>query len=209
MISLSISVDGPSNLPRSPALEVIRCAELLRGIVEFQDGIPSDMVRFSRLQVPRLPSADKHTEPDVHEDFLAINRVLAPWYATHGITRLDLLFHTHRCMHHIVLLHSVYFGLVDVIRYLFDKGLFFMTHYPHVDLAAFNNQLRLLPFLNHVGCRGTSKAIDAAAQRGHLEVIQWLVENRLDGASELALVGAAANNHLDVVLFLHENRRDG
>ncbi|KAF0697555.1 Aste57867_11766 [Aphanomyces stellatus] len=195
--------------PRLAAMDVLQSPELVGLILPFQEGIYEDMVPFCRLTLPTLPDPDKLNDPDVDPDFAALHAVLSPWIARFGTSRLDKLFACQRHMHHIVLLHSIYYCVVDHVFYLYDNDLFFATYYPHIDLAAINGQARLLPFLDHIGCRGTMKAIDGAAQNGHLEVIQWLVANRLDGATERALDGAAAANHLAVVAFLDENRRDG
>ena len=44
---------------------------------------------------------------------------------------------------------------------------------------------------------------------GHLEVVNFLHENRTEGCTERAMNWAAENGHLDVVKFLHENRTEG
>ncbi|KAF1774155.1 Ankyrin repeat-containing domain [Phytophthora cactorum] len=55
----------------------------------------------------------------------------------------------------------------------------------------------------------STRVMDAAALRGHLEVIKWLHENRSEGCSVHAMDSAAAGGHLDVVQWLHENRTEG
>jgi hypothetical protein len=51
--------------------------------------------------------------------------------------------------------------------------------------------------------------MDSAAGHGHLEVVQWLHENRKEGCTTKAMDCAAGNVHLEVVQWLHENRTEG
>jgi hypothetical protein len=44
---------------------------------------------------------------------------------------------------------------------------------------------------------------------GHLEVVQFLSANRVEGGSVRAINTAALNGHLDVVAWLHANRKEG
>jgi hypothetical protein len=44
---------------------------------------------------------------------------------------------------------------------------------------------------------------------GHLEVVQFLSANRVEGGSVRAMNTAALNGHLDVVAWLHANRKEG
>ncbi len=55
----------------------------------------------------------------------------------------------------------------------------------------------------------TDDAMDYAARYGHLDVIKWLHENRIEGCTPYAMLWASANDHLDVIKFLHENREEG
>lgn len=50
----------------------------------------------------------------------------------------------------------------------------------------------------------TVKAMDGAAARGRLDILQWLYDNRTEGCSRTALVYAAAEGHSDVVRWLGE-----
>ncbi|GAB9466062.1 Intraflagellar transport protein 88 [Globisporangium polare] len=51
-------------------------------------------------------------------------------------------------------------------------------------------------------------AMDAAAECGHLETVQWLHLNRSEGCTADAMDLAAANGHLDVVQWLHAHRSE-
>lgn len=57
------------------------------------------------------------------------------------------------------------------------------------------------------GC--CQEAMDSAAEFGHLEIVQWLHENREEGCTSDAMDMAASNGHLHVVRWLHENRSEG
>ncbi|EGZ14588.1 hypothetical protein PHYSODRAFT_560883 [Phytophthora sojae] len=57
------------------------------------------------------------------------------------------------------------------------------------------------------GC--SSVAMDFAAMRGHLDVVQWLHDHRSEGCTTHAMVHAARQGHLHVVEWLHDNRSEG
>ena len=50
--------------------------------------------------------------------------------------------------------------------------------------------------------------MDIASARGHLEVIQWLHDNREEGCTSRALSLAAGRGHLKTVQWLKEHRSD-
>lgn len=56
------------------------------------------------------------------------------------------------------------------------------------------------------GC--TTKAMDWAAEWGHLEVVKWLHHNRTEGCTTKAMNMAAQKGHLNVVKWLHYNRSE-
>jgi len=79
-----------------------------------------------------------------------------------------------------------------------------------MDSAAANGHLDVVEFLHEnrrEGC--TTSAMDKAAQNGHLEVVKFLHENRTEGCSAYAMNQAAKNGHLDMVEWLHFNRTEG
>lgn len=57
--------------------------------------------------------------------------------------------------------------------------------------------------------RCTSFAMDAAAARGHLNVVKWFHSHRSEGCTTTAMDRAAANGHLEVVQWLHSHRLEG
>ncbi len=48
--------------------------------------------------------------------------------------------------------------------------------------------------------------MDGAAAHGHLDVLTWLHEHRVEGCTFEALDQAAGNGHLNILLFLHRYR---
>ena len=61
--------------------------------------------------------------------------------------------------------------------------------------------LAAVQYLSHrEGC--TADAMDSAATNGHLEVVQWLNENRHEGCTSLAMDSAASNGRLDILKYL-------
>ncbi|KAI8925549.1 hypothetical protein BC831DRAFT_460426, partial [Entophlyctis helioformis] len=55
----------------------------------------------------------------------------------------------------------------------------------------------------------TSRACDAAAENGHLHIMEWFHANGLDGFTSDAMDDAAAGGHLDVVKWFHANSSAG
>jgi hypothetical protein len=48
-----------------------------------------------------------------------------------------------------------------------------------------------------------------AAENGHLDIVKWLHEHRIEGCTTNAMDNAAGNGHLDIVKWLHEYRTEG
>ncbi|KAE9350037.1 hypothetical protein PF008_g6645 [Phytophthora fragariae] len=72
-----------------------------------------------------------------------------------------------------------------------------------IDSAVFNDLKRVVEA--HGDSRlWTVAAMDGAAARGRLDIMQWLHDNRPEGCSTEACKAAATNGYLDVVKWLHE-----
>ncbi|KYR02276.1 hypothetical protein DLAC_01108 [Tieghemostelium lacteum] len=79
-----------------------------------------------------------------------------------------------------------------------------------MDLSSRFGDMDILQFLHQNRKEGAStNAMDLAASHGHLEVIEFLHNNRSEGATISAIETSAINNHLSVVEFLCKNRKDG
>ncbi|KAJ3099033.1 hypothetical protein HDU97_003519 [Phlyctochytrium planicorne] len=55
----------------------------------------------------------------------------------------------------------------------------------------------------------STDTMDEAAERGHLEVLEFLHRHRDEGCTVRAMDGAAARGYLEIVKFLHFNRKEG
>jgi hypothetical protein len=75
------------------------------------------------------------------------------------------------------------------------------------DTAAFYGYLGILQINRKLWF--TQRAMNLAAEHGHLEVVKWLHENRKEGCSTTAMNLAAEHDHLEIVKWLHENRKEG
>ncbi|EFA77113.1 hypothetical protein PPL_09866 [Heterostelium album PN500] len=82
-----------------------------------------------------------------------------------------------------------------------------------IDMAAENNRLDTIKWLTEnkpdVSRICSVKAMDVAATKGYLELVQYLHFNRSEGCSKIAMDRAAKSNHLEIVKFLNENRSEG
>lgn len=75
-----------------------------------------------------------------------------------------------------------------------------------MDFAARGGHLEVVQFLQQHRIEGASqRAMDMAAQEGHEHVVRWLFANRSDGCTRLAFDCAAGNGHLTIAQFLAAN----
>uniref|UniRef100_A0AAV1TQT2 Ankyrin n=1 Tax=Peronospora matthiolae TaxID=2874970 RepID=A0AAV1TQT2_9STRA len=101
-------------------------------------------------------------------------------------------------------------GQLDMLRYLFEKGVIATPYLFPINAAAEAGRLEVVQWLHsHTTTKCTERAMDAAAGQGHLHIVQWLHENRTEGCTRRAMDRAASNGHLDVVKWLYENRTEG
>lgn len=90
------------------------------------------------------------------------------------------------------------------IEFLFEK----YTMQCSVDVMAGHLTVVQLLHGNDIG-QFSSRAMDGAAEFGHLEVVRFLHETRRSkGCMTDAMDDAIVNGHLEVVKFLHENRTE-
>lgn len=108
--------------------------------------------------------------------------------------------------------YAIEHGHIEVVRWLCE-------HFPSIvskqafEWAAMHNQLDVVKWLDQLQpkcldrCEHTVfMALELAVSRGHLEMVQWLLEHKYDDGSAYALDVAAANRRLDTVKWLHENQ---
>ncbi|KAF1327771.1 Ankyrin-like protein, partial [Globisporangium splendens] len=99
-------------------------------------------------------------------------------------------------------------GDVEMLQFLHENcSRNFPSHAMHI--AALGGNFGAVQILNARPDPRTTRAMDAAAQNGHLEVVRFLHETRREACTAFAMDRAACNGFLDVVQFLHENRTEG
>ncbi|EQC28730.1 hypothetical protein SDRG_13604 [Saprolegnia diclina VS20] len=97
---------------------------------------------------------------------------------------------------------------LSLVQTLHERG--FECSTAAMDKAAAKGHLEVVQFLHTHRSEGcTVRAMDNAASNGHLEVVQFLHTHRSEGCTVKALDGAIASGHLDVVRFLIEHRSEG
>ncbi len=96
-------------------------------------------------------------------------------------------------------------GYLNVITYHHEKDHFFPTNV--IAWAASNGHLEVVQWLHENRCEEgyTTYAMNWAAAKGHLEVAKWLHENRHEGCTINVRHVAIVNGHEDVVQWLREN----
>ncbi len=77
-----------------------------------------------------------------------------------------------------------------------------MWSQPSAGNASPKDSLKWLHENRTEGC--TTRAMDWAADKGHLDVMIWLHENRTEGCTTYTMNRVAWNGHLDAVKFLQE-----
>ena len=79
-----------------------------------------------------------------------------------------------------------------------------------MDIASAHGHLEIVQFLHDNRPEGCTKlAMDLAAMYGHLDVVRFLDEYRDEGCTKMAMDMAAMNGWQNVVKYLMENREEG
>ena len=103
-----------------------------------------------------------------------------------------------------LLLENTVYNLSGVIA-KFQQGLR-TCDFKDGDLGARNGHMHIV---KEVASTFSDQAMVLAAAQGHLEMVQWLHQNRREGTTVDALDLAATFGRLEVVKWLHENRGEG
>ncbi|KAF0700861.1 Aste57867_8613 [Aphanomyces stellatus] len=179
-------------------------------IAAFQDGVPQDMAPF--VKQTTISAHDAYYEDRLLAWATALHTVLAPWYATYGHARLPYLVECLPHMRDLVLLDAIYTNDVTLLRHLHDQlDLVRGSSSRLLNVAAKRGHLEIVAYLHamdHASCK-VFGAMNLAARNGHLEVVQFLHTHREEGCDRRAMTDAAANNHLHVVEWLHVHRKEG
>ncbi|OWZ08737.1 hypothetical protein PHMEG_00018673 [Phytophthora megakarya] len=72
-----------------------------------------------------------------------------------------------------------------------------------IDCAVYNRLDRLVSLYGD-SCAYTVGAMDGAAAKGHLDLVQWLHTHRTEGCSSVAFIKASVNNHLQLLEWLYQ-----
>ncbi|KAF0694539.1 Aste57867_14579 [Aphanomyces stellatus] len=93
-----------------------------------------------------------------------------------------------------------------------DVVLWLLVHQPQMtktalamEAAAHRGHLEVVQALHDFGWPSTKRVMERAAAGGHLHVLQWLRANRTEGCTTAAMDDAAREGHLEVVQWLHEH----
>ncbi|EGG16761.1 hypothetical protein DFA_07739 [Cavenderia fasciculata] len=100
-------------------------------------------------------------------------------------------------------------GHFDCVKYLVENMSIKKGTEEAMNMAALNGHYDIVVYLHQHSYICTTRAIDGAAAKGHLNIIKFLQENRTEGCSRGAMNISSANGHLDCVRFLHNHRSEG
>ncbi|KDO27575.1 hypothetical protein SPRG_06843 [Saprolegnia parasitica CBS 223.65] len=179
-------------------LAVFTSSDLLRTICAYQGGV-YDICREPWVAKPwvRATAADLGASSSFHRDSWGISAFefdlfhfqlhFGPWYASHGVDGAKRLVACKPKLLSWVLEHSVRHGDADLLAALPATT---HTTPTMINVAAYYGHLRILQLLMGRQAPGfSSAAVHAAAYRGHMHVVTWLV--------------ARGAGHLDVVKYLY------
>jgi hypothetical protein len=100
-------------------------------------------------------------------------------------------------------------GRLDIVCYLHENGLIKDNALPFLDFAALSGNLELVQWLQdnlkHYSNVCTCHAMNFAAKRGDVRMLEWFHRNRTEGCSNLALYWAAQEGHVNAAKWLLAN----
>ncbi|EFA76191.1 hypothetical protein PPL_10408 [Heterostelium album PN500] len=110
--------------------------------------------------------------------------------------------------------HAVFGNHIHVLEYLKRRNNDLPQEGPYskklIDVAAERGNLQVLKWLdeNKIG-RASHDAIDNACAKGYLNIVEWLFENRTEGYTKRSMIDASTNGHLQIVKWIHFNGGNG
>jgi len=95
-------------------------------------------------------------------------------------------------------------GHLEIVKLLVGEDVVFLDSEAFCDAAA-SGYLPVVQWLkeNNLGWNVAYKAVDLAASKGHLDVVQYLLDECSAGCTHRTMRAAAGNGHLPVVKWLH------
>lgn len=103
------------------------------------------------------------------------------------------------------LVTACYGGDLDIVKFLFSRNIprYDKRDGELIDAAASKGHLDIMIFLHeNTDEKATFRAMDWAAEYGHFHVVKWLNENLQDGCTAKAIDKASENGHLKIVEYL-------
>jgi len=102
------------------------------------------------------------------------------------------------------LYNSLKMGHKDIFMYLHENGYRDRVYYCAEEAAA-RGYLDVIKILHEHKYKFTKRVMTRAAIGGHIDVLNWLRENRKEGCLKSSLEDAARNNQLEAVKWIHSN----
>ncbi|KAG9402680.1 hypothetical protein AC1031_007289 [Aphanomyces cochlioides] len=187
----------------SASLSVFSSPDLFQCLTAFQGGLHSDMLPFNGWFAPDINQTFDRLVQAMEVLHPYWEPTMSAWYQQYGTSRLKLLFQCLPSMAPVVALEAVASGRVVVLDFLHTNGVLDESNVHLNNLAAALGQQLVMVFLDEHDYPSYDKlALDRAAERGHLSVVQYLLTKQCPSSCSLNL--AAKYGHEDVVRLLHE-----
>ncbi|EGC32273.1 hypothetical protein DICPUDRAFT_38648 [Dictyostelium purpureum] len=99
-------------------------------------------------------------------------------------------------------------GSLDVVKFLHEQK--HSATFKALDNASWKGFKNIIEFLLDNRTEGASKdAIDEASANGYIDIVELLTERTTAGCSKTAMNLACKNGHFEMVQYLHKNRTEG
>ncbi|ETW07001.1 hypothetical protein H310_03099 [Aphanomyces invadans] len=198
---------------KTPHAAVLLTQDILDTITSYQQGICADLRPFVGAQNPSRELNNFLQLVPWHEadrnlrghPLASFHDIISPWYKNAGHSRLCKLL---ACLPHIwevVAAHAVCTGNLAVLTQL-PTELLQSVPYSLTELAAASGHINVVEYLVENSDECTGEAMIKAAHYGHLNVVRFLHDRTGDDCASAAIVFAASQGHHEVVRFLHTHR---
>ncbi|EGG15519.1 hypothetical protein DFA_10361 [Cavenderia fasciculata] len=112
----------------------------------------------------------------------------------------------------------------DFIYHVITQGTpeicaFLLTRFPNINVSNQPEYLKeyifrtahlsTIQLLSTKGAKFSKLAMNTAAERGSLDIVMYLDQNRTEGCTTKAMNGAASYGHFDIIKYLHSYRTEG
>jgi len=103
-------------------------------------------------------------------------------------------------------------GTFEIIKWLVDNGYHYPPPSPQVDLdgAAERGQLDVIQYLSaHAIGYCSPRSVERASVNGHFETVKWIMQNRTDGRRNASFNEIAAHGRVDIVRWIAQFYPEG